>query len=354
MKKLKILRLSAILLMLIAGLSSVNADFTLISQTGSWEIDTSRITWHTIHGETSGEMYYLLSNVSDFAGYYATFNFTYLVNEPQWYELQAQKTLAIVWNFSNIYVCVSCEDVHNFGSLFDNEWFYTGSGVNNSGFSPSWWDFWANHLNRAHTDFNRNWLDTYEVFISKHDATHVLVEIYKHGLDGATRMISNEYEVSSDYWDSVDIGMKIYHSGEGYLYGGLTDTVYTGSYTPSIPDTWGNPEDNPIYNFINNLVQTVSKVLPSWMRSWINTFSAWAGYLFTMIGGILMGIFSATIPFLPLILIFYFLDAGLTSVNEGSFTPIGVAVMTIYNLIVAIMHTLVAIGQTIWDFIHFW
>jgi len=352
MEKLKIFGIVVALTLLL--ILPVNAEWSQVGETeGSWEIAT-RTQWQTISGQEGGSMEWQYTNISDFAGYFASINFSWLVNEANWYEPQVLKKLEIVWNISNIYVCISCEDVKNFGGILDNMLFYAGSSVNNSGFTANWWDWWNTHLVRSHTDFNRNWRDYYEIQVSKKAETTVLVEIYKFGLDGATRMISNEYTVSSDFWDSVDLSLKIWHEGKGYLYGGMTDAIYTGSWSPETPDRWGNPQDNPIYNLINSLAQVITSVLPSSIRNWVNQFGVWAGYLFALIGGILFGIVSTVTPFLPLLLVFYVVDAGITSVQTGSITPLGNCFLALYQFVLMIIHTIVAICQTIYDFIHFW
>jgi hypothetical protein len=357
MEKLKITKLSAIgivISIMMMAMSPVFASWSQVGTTeGSWQIAT-RTQWQTLSGMESGSMEWEYLNISDFAGYFASINFSWLVNEANWYEPQVLKKLEITWNISNIYVHVDFEDVKNFGGVLDNMWVYCGSAVNNSGFTASYWEWWATRMVRSHTDFNRNWKDYFEVQVSKKADTTVLVEIYKYGLSETVRMISNEYTVSSDFWNGTDITMKIHHEGKGYLYGEMSDTIYTGSWSPDIPETWNSPLSNPFWDFINNLAQTVTSVLPQFLRNWLNQLGAWSGYLFGLIGGILMGIVTTVIPFLPLLLVFYVVDAGMTSVITGSITPLGNCFLALYNLVTAIISALVGIIQTIYDFIHFW
>jgi hypothetical protein len=276
------------------------------------------------------------------------------VNTPAWYDIQVLKKVQMVWNISNIYVSISCEHVTDWGGRFDNMWFYAGSNVNNSAFTADWLEFWVAQYVRDPTDFNVNWRDTYDIYVSKLDSTTVLVEIYKNGMDGATRMISNNYVVNSNFWTSVDVTFKIWHEGKGYFRGGMTDEIFTGAYTPGAPGSFLSPENNLVYNFIKNLLNSISTVLPGWLQHWIQTFEAWWGWLFGLLTGIVMGIVKTAAPFLPFILIAWFLDAAYASVEKASFQPLGIFFMTAFNFVTTIIHTIVTIAQTIWSFIKFW
>jgi hypothetical protein len=355
-KKIKMTKLSVIgvvVSIMMITVSPVFADWSNVETSGSWQI-ADRTSWQTVRGMESGSMEWNYTNITDFSGYSASINFSWLVNEGNWYEPQTVKKLEIVWNISNIYVCISCEDVKNFGGALDNMWFYAGSSVNNSGFSADWWNWWSADLVRSHTDFNRNWQDYYEVFVSKSNTTTVLVEVYKHGLDGVVRSISNYYTVDASFWNGTDVSMKIWHEGKGYLKGGMSDTIHTGSWSPDIPSSWGLPSENVFYDFFANLFHSITSVLPSQIRNGLNQMGAWSGYLISIVSGILFSITSTIIPFLPLILIFYVLDAGLTSVYTGSFTPLGSAFLTLYQLVATIIQVIVTISHAIYSFIHFW
>jgi hypothetical protein len=342
-----------ILLCLLLLISPCFADWQQLSQTGSWTA-CDRTSWQGVPGQEGGSAIWQYLNVTDFAGYHAIINFSWLVNTRDWYDIQTLKKVQMVWNISNIYVSISCEDVKNWGGLFDNMWFYAGSNVNSSAFTANWWEFWVAKYVRDPTDFNVNWRDTYDIYVSKVNSTAVLVEIYKNGMDGATRMISNNYAVNSNFWSSVDITFKIWHEGKGYFKGGMTDEIYTGTYTPGVPGSFLSPENNLVYNFIKNLLNSVSKVLPSWLQDWITTFEAWWGFLFGLLTGIVMGIVKTAAPFLPFILIAWLLDATYASVQQGSIQPLGVFFMTMFNFVTAIIHTVVTIAAAIWSFIKFW
>jgi len=52
--------------------------------------------------------------------------------------------------------------------------------------------------------------------------------------------------------------------------------------------------------------------------------------------------------------VFYFMDIVSTSVEQGSFESIGKFAITFYGVLAGVVHALVLIAQTVYDFIHFW
>jgi len=68
----------------------------------------------------------------------------------------------------------------------------------------------------------------------------------------------------------------------------------------------------------------------------------------------LWGLFLAVLPMAPLLLVFWVVDAGVTSVHQGSFEPIGNVATTVFGLVSGLVSTVVGIGEAIWNFIHFW
>jgi len=89
--------------------------------------------------------------------------------------------------------------------------------------------------------------------------------------------------------------------------------------------------------------------LPSWLRAYIDTLGKFAQGLTPMVGAI-WGTVLTILPFLPLVLLFYVIDAGYASINAGSIQPMGVCVSTLYGLVGVI----VGIANTIYSFIKFW
>ncbi|MEM2971893.1 MAG: hypothetical protein QW270_05670 [Candidatus Bathyarchaeia archaeon] len=85
---------------------------------------------------------------------------------------------------------------------------------------------------------------------------------------------------------------------------------------------------------------------------WAGDLYNWLVFCFTFVGGIVYGIVHTSLPFLPLILLFWFLDAIGTSVIEGDLHPIGNCFMTIYDFLRAVIQTIVNIASAIWDYIN--
>jgi hypothetical protein len=287
----------------------------------------------------------------DFAGYHAVWNFSYLTGLPNWWDVQAVKAVKLLWNFSDVYVYASAECTHNFGSYQHNDWLYGGSALNVSVFSADWWSIGTAGEVRTHVNFQQG--DSFELFVNKVDATHVKVEIYVLRNLITVLLFSNVHVVDAGYWASVDVSLTIWHEGQGLFLGHLSDAIYTTSYDGSSLSWAAHGDDNPFTNFIGNIASAVGKVLPSWLNDILASFSGYFVWA-VPIAGMLVSALATILPFLPLILFFYALDVGLTAVATGSFAPVGVMVTSLFNLASGLVHTVVAIAETVYDFIHFW
>lgn len=137
------------------------------------------------------------------------------------------------------------------------------------------------------------------------------------------------------------------------LGGGLSDVIYTSAWVPDVPSTLGGTSDNPFNNLFANIGHAVGKVLPSWLRDTLGSFSSWFGWLAPILSAV-FGVLVTVAPFLPLILIFYVVDAGVTSFSTGSIEPIGACFTSLYQLAALSINGMVSIAETVWSFIHFW
>ncbi|MCJ7767837.1 hypothetical protein MUP79_05565, partial [Candidatus Bathyarchaeota archaeon] len=136
----------------------------------------------------------------------------------------------------------------------------------------------------------------------------------------------------------------------GSIRGGMVDEFTSSGFS-------GETTDNRGIGFwqqlSHDLFSTVSSILPSWLTDYISQFASWGGYILGFLS-IVWGIITSVAPYLPFILLFWILDAALTSVNQGSFTPLGTCIMTMYDWGTQLIGVLVAIGNAIYSFIKFW
>jgi len=118
----------------------------------------------------------------------------------------------------------------------------------------------------------------------------------------------------------------------------------------SIPDNagWGS-----FSNWLNGVFGPVFSLLPESVRNIITQTSGWLSTLGTILVA-LWSVLLAILPMAPLLLVFWVVDAGVTSVHQGSFEPIGNVATTVFGLVSGLVSTVVGIGSAIWNFIHFW
>jgi hypothetical protein len=329
-----------------------NWTWTNLFTTGQWDT-CDRSTFKATQGMDSGAAAWKYPHIANFSGYEATFNFSVLVNEGvNWWDWQTLKRLTFNWNISNVYVSIAAEDVVNFARYPGWYWVYYGSSKNETAFTADWWNWWAVHYERDQWDYH---YDTFKIYVYMPNSTRVTVEFYKDkGINGVTQLQSVTYTVPADWSSYVDITMIVDHDGAGRFTGSFSDAIKTGSYSPDLPTDYDKPAgENFFYRFMSGIARELGKILPTWLVDDISMFIGWTGPFLSLLSVFAAGI-SAALPFAPLIFLFYLLDAGITSVYQGSFTPIGQFVTTLYHLFAAFAQVLVTIAHAIYSFIHFW
>ncbi|MEM2995648.1 MAG: hypothetical protein QXI91_06535 [Candidatus Bathyarchaeia archaeon] len=105
------------------------------------------------------------------------------------------------------------------------------------------------------------------------------------------------------------------------------------------------------WHLLTSAYQGITSTFQS-MFGWAGQLYEWIAFCFTFVGGIVYCIVHTSLPFFPLILLFWFLDAMMTSVQEGNLQPIGHCFMTIYDFLRAVIQTIVNIASAIWDYIN--
>jgi hypothetical protein len=105
--------------------------------------------------------------------------------------------------------------------------------------------------------------------------------------------------------------------------------------------------------FIRGLINTV-EAIPQWLRGQMDMLYGYVKWLVGLSAGMIWQITALTVPFIPLILVFWTFDVTMTAVRTGSIQPIGFMFSTIWNFTVSLISAIVSVLQTIWSFIKFW
>lgn len=322
---------------------------------GAWHTRT-RNFWRGDYGDDEGwSSWEYGGNVSDFAGYNARVNFTdFDAKRKVWWEMREEKRFNIKWNFSDgstsLTVLIQFVNAKESWGFFNDYWVLCAVSTNQSYFSPYWWFPYGIDMSRDDFLLFPSYV---EVFVYK-NGSRVVVHVVNERVDTEKPVClwSESFEVGVGWFSNVTIEKKLQHGGHGFFKGGMSDTVYTGSYSPDVPDTedivyWS------IWDVIDDLKGVLTKPLPSWMREWLAQFGGWFDAVLGIVN-MLWGWFVAFMPLLPLVVLFWGVDAVGSSIHSGSVRPLGYFAMTIVNTLRGALSTLVEIGHTIYDFIHFW
>mgnify|MGYP001137171289 CR=1 FL=1 len=329
------------------------------SSSGDW-LTKDRELWSAMNTMQSGEVLFSFNEsdggIADFEGYYASIFFSKLVAEKvNWWSLQTNKRVIILWNFSNVYVYLNFLEQHNLFGWVHDRWVQVGVSTNSTAFTTSadfWWNPFAIQTERD--DF-LNFPSTIEVYVDKVSATEIKVDVLNCRADkGADVLMWSENIAVDASWftNNVSATMSVYHEGKGHFEGIMTDTIYTTSWGGHSGSTM-DIEGFGIWDFIDNLMGGAVRVLPSWLQDYVFQLGSWFGWL---IGAVpfFSQFIGVILPVLPYFFLFWILDAVFSCIVTGNISPLGVCFSTIIGLGSNVIGVLVSIIGTIYDFIHIW
>lgn len=340
----------------------ISTDWNLTSAEGVWD-EWNRTSWHVWNQEDQqyGNMTYQRF-INDFSGYHATINFSdFTMGKGAWWWLDSEK---------RFYFALQLQGSANFCLRF---WVRFSEGTNTFGILRDrmvWAGAYANfseHANIAYENiFNQptnaegtyfdtwtgmsNYLDFY-VWKVDNNSVSYQINMVKSSESLPVKLAAGSVGgISSAWFTTVRVYEFFKHEGLGSIRGGMVDEFTSSGFS-------GETTDKRSIGFwqqlSHDLFSIASSVLPSWLTDYISQFASWGGYILGFLS-IVWGIIMSVAPYLPFILLFWVLDAALTSVNQGSFTPLGTCIMTIYDWGTQLIHVLVAIGNAIYSFIKFW
>lgn len=159
-------------------------------------------------------------------------------------------------------------------------------------------------------------------------------------------MVFNETLANSaSFWSGASVKISYGYEGIGKFSFGFPDFQSVESPTTYDPEQTAadNLEKNTgfggfTWGFLGDLV------------NWIGQGFLLITTVLQSAGGVLLGI----VPMLPYIFIIYLLDALMTSIVMGSFSPIGFFFSMLWGIVVQAFNFMVALGSLVWDVVTFW
>lgn len=330
-----------------------SAEFEQTTQTGSW-VTCERTHWKEDLENTVGFAEWNNKTIANFTGYYATFRFS---------ELTTGGTDLGFWgNYAYTYVFVWLNFTGSTGNRVVLELQFikridlwgaigkmqiaTRAQENPSGYHG---------VDSSSLSYDTFSLAGYlEVYIYK-DGENLVGKVYNYlSAMGNAKLLTNfNLNMTEAWFNNVSFKVAVEHMGfhpknfEGYLEN--EDFNYIVSGFPIERSIGENVWDV----FVGGLINTI-EAIPQYVRNAANQLSSWFEWLMSISVGMAWNFASMFIQFLPVILIFWAIDVCITSIDTGSFTPIGNFVFTIYNFLVGLISAIVGVVGTIYDFIHFW
>ena len=314
---------------------SVLADWSKTQEDGTW-VTCERLFW-VRDGWYDGNATWQ-TTVNDFQGYYLNFTFTAFDTYRNWWQWSSYMDIwvriKIDDGVSSLWTYLKIQGWTETFGIAEGTDAWCGLGEN----MTSWqqlWDTQCEYLGLTGDRINKQ----HEIYIRPEgNVTWVIQDVsleegYNYG-----------YTWNFNYnftGKNVTITLNYYHGGQGKAW-------YSGSEQFSIP-SFTTPYGHglqPMPNPFLDALYTLSDIIQ-------HSIGPWLSYLTFFLAIIWDGI-TLSVHYLPVIVLFWFLDAIGTSVVDGNLHPIGECFMTIYNMGRALIQTILNFVGTLWDLITFW
>jgi len=332
-----------IFLMLFIFATPLTYAWTQESQTGDWDI-CERTHFKAGSGDGSAQWN---TTVSNFTGYYAKINFSDLYVIRDWWDESEYKIIDIKLKFegngSSFWIWFMFYDYQGLWGAYYGRKVSFDAQVNLTDWDSGDWTMLLHDYSLNHN------VEFYFVLNNSHVSLYAFDYIEGYTKPKKIEPYPNGFNVSDSWGTNVNITMIIDHSGYGHFEGFYSDEIKAISYLPESATF----AERTIWDFINFITDTWNKIIPKAFRDWIDSLGSYFSFFINMLAIVWNGI-VLSVHFFPFIILFWFIDAIMTSVYDGNLQPIGKAFMTIYDFGRGLISTIVNIIHTIYDFIHFW
>lgn len=357
------------LLILLSFVAPIFADWIPCDPTGSWNNATQGHFSGTLNNEL-GEMVFSY-DVVNFSGLRATVNFTDLrLAYRNWWDMESDKKVWIDYiirgdDGTNIASFNYFHEVSNTWGIIRDRQVQTAflKNVSSQGQFSLLEESWQINAPKGYGGqyfgfYEYGVGNTFDIQLWRVGNNVTTLVLYHRADGGASNLLVNStVDMGADFFTACHVDLVIRHEGYGWFEGYQENIVYDNTpYTPMIPsanDLTGSENIGFFGQLSHDLFSIVSSVVPRSVLDTVGTFSQWSGQIFSVLSAFLLAL-AVMLPFVPILLIFYGVDVGVTSVMTGSFTPVGVFASAIYQVVSGAAHTLIAVAQAIYDFIHFW
>jgi len=168
-----------------------------------------------------------------------------------------------------------------------------------------------------------------------------------------------DYDVSvgSEWFKQVDLVQTVHAWGWGWIEG----TKYSETIRQNVPGELTTEEVTPqsksliqdLITFISGVWTSIKEIMPAPIQALMGIIETLSDVAWTVIW-LTFTIVSGLLPLLGVVIGFYFLNAGLKSLHEGSVEPLMKAAETFYNMFMGFANTAINMAKTIWSFVKFW
>lgn len=327
-----------------------SSNWVLISHQGNW-ISSQRTSWQTADDNVTGKLVYFYNN---------NLPLTYWVIYANGY-VNWHNQVSSHYNLINMTLTNGTDAVYIMGG-WANYWITNGQYDQTLAYASKL----DNHSDYEGIGYRPKFLPIrMDLVRTANDTLTTRFIIYSDSnLNTTVYTWERNYTLSESFFETAKLYMTIdkisYYDPDGcYASGQLIREILVcdGTISSGMPTeagmTW--------YQYLGWAIWQSLTGTASWFSETVHNVYPYFGFIldamtfmFTFIGGVLWSFVHVGLPFLPIIVIFWLLDATVTSVQDGNLQPLGNAFMTIYDFIRGVIQAIVNIASTIWEYIKIW
>lgn len=201
--------------------------------------------------------------------------------------------------------------------------------------------------------------DSVQIDVMKLNSTCVRVQVFRLKADATlVLLIGADIPVRDGFFDIVHDSVQIEARGHGnYHVTVYQETIATGEGSIGGETYTTDRTHYQWWDWFGQTVSFVGKVIAEKMPTWLrDSLSGWTELLGSLdpVYNVFISLLPTLVALAPFVIFMYFFDIFCTSIDQGSFVPIGAFVTTAWSAVTAFAGLIVSVASATWDFVHFW
>ena len=335
---------------------------------GDWQ-EGSKALFQGNDNDETGLISYSQS-MTNFSGVYASINITDLhLTRRNWWDMEANKELWLCFYLNsssssiNVSVYIKFSEYTNTWGLIKDKMVASGLFWNCTSDEAIFNRYVTSYQVNNPVGYGTQYFSNYdplnrqyflELYLSREGDGLRMRSLWNRGVQDPNLLVNSTLALPHNFFETCTLYLFIKHKGSGSFSGMENDVIYDNvPFSPSLPETTGPSQSGFFGTLVHDLYSIATSILPKSIVDTVLQFGQWAGTM-GVVAFSFLGALTVVLPMVPLIMLFYAFDVGISSVRSGSFKPVGDFMHTIYSVLAGVVGVIVSVASTIYQYIKWW